>query len=282
VLKFARNPENPLKTLQIMKPKKTQYDPQGDLFKPELCRIVDVKHPLVKLGRQIDWKTFDEYFDQYYAEEGRPAIETRLMVALHYLKYTYDLSDEDVVAHWKENPYWQYFSGRQFYEYADPIDPTSMTRWRKRIGEAGAQKLLKETVLTGIRNGHIRKSECKKVNVDTTVQTKAIRFPTDARLYNRMRERLVKQCEQEGLSLRQKYTRVGKKALQRFQNYNHARQRNRAKKQLRFLKTILGRVVRDVERKASSMSACDARIDQESETDFKSTENKQEQTIFRA
>ena len=237
-----------------MKPKKTKYDPQGDLFRPELCRIVDPKHPLVKLGRQINWQSFDEYFDQYYAEEGRPGVETRLMVSLHYLKYTYDLSDEDVVAQWKENVYWQYFSGRQFYEYKDPIEPSSMTRWRKRIGEAGAQQLLKETVLTGIKSGYLKKRDCEKVNVDTTVQTKSVRFPTDARLYNRVRERLVKAAEKDGLNLRQNYKIVGKKALQRYQNYSHARQMKRAKKQLRFLKTILGRVVRDIERKASVMS----------------------------
>ena len=120
-----------------MKPQKIKHEPQGELFKIELNRIVDPQHPLVRLAHQIDWNAFDQKFERHFADEGRPAIATRLMVALHYLKYSHDLSDEETVAVWVENPYWQYFSGRQYFEHKLPIEPSSMTRWRKRIGVAG-------------------------------------------------------------------------------------------------------------------------------------------------
>ena len=205
-----------------------------------------------KVSTRNDWKAFDEKFGVGYAEEGRPAVETRLMVALNYLKWTYDLSDEDVVAGWVENPYWQYLSGRQYFEHVMPIDPSSMTRWRKRIGVEGAEELLKQTIVTAIRSGYLKPKECERVNVDTTVQTKAVRFPTDARLYDRMREVLVSAAENSGIELRQSYVRVGKKALRRQQNYGHAKQFNRMKRETKRLKTFLGRVTRDIERKMSS------------------------------
>src|SRR5690625_399956 len=113
------------------------------------------------------------------------------MVALHYLKYTFDLSDEAVVQSWVENPYWQYFSGRKFFEHNLPIDSSSMTRWRARVGDAGAEELLKETIAAGLRLKLIKATQLARVNVDTTVQEKNIRYPTDARSLSRARERLV-------------------------------------------------------------------------------------------
>ena len=233
-----------------MKPQKLKRDPQFDLFKIELNRIVNTQHPLVKLAHKIDWKTFDEKFEAHFSDEGRPAIATRLMVALHYLKYTYDLSDEETVSEWVENAYWQYFSGGQHFEHKFPIDPSSMTRWRKRIGVDGAESLLSQTITTAVDEGYLKRTHCQKVNVDTTVQTKDVRFPTDARLYDRMRERLVKTAQSQGVELRQSYERVGKQSLRRQQNYAHAQQGRRAAKETKRLKTMLGRVVRDIARKA--------------------------------
>jgi transposase, IS5 family len=235
-----------------MKPLKTRHTSQIDWVRIELKNLIDVRHPLVQLSHKINWVAFEEKFGNGYAEEGRPAVETRLMVALNYLKWTYDLSDEEVVAGWVENPYWQYLSGRQYFEHVMPIDPSSMTRWRKRIGVEGAEELLKQTIVTAIKSGYLKPKECERVNVDTTVQTKEIRFPTDARLYDRMREVLVTAADESGIELRQSYARVGKKALRRQQNYGHAKQFNRMKRETRRLKTFLGRVTRDIERKMSS------------------------------
>ena len=237
-----------------MKPQKIKRDPQLDLFKIELNRIINFEHSLAKLAKQIDWNAFDQKFEAHFTDEGRPAIATRLMVSLHYLKYAHNLSDEETVARWVENPYWQYLSGRQHFEHKMPIDPSSMTRWRKRIGVDGAELLLSQTIQTAMEQKYLKPMQCQRVSVDTTVQTKDIRFPTDARLYDRMRERLVKAAQDETIELRQSYVRVGKQILHRQQNYAHAQQGRRAAGQAKRLKTLLGRVVRDVERKTDKPS----------------------------
>jgi IS5 family transposase len=108
-----------------------------------------------------------------------------------------------------ENIYWQHFSGEQFIQYEAPIDPSSMTRWRKRLGEEGAELMLKQTIDAGMKMRVITPRQIKRVNIDTTVQTKTIRFPTDARLYNRAREQLVKEARKRGLRIKQSYERVG-------------------------------------------------------------------------
>lgn len=234
-----------------MKPKKSPVkNRQGDLFRIELSRIVDPGHGLVKLSKVVDWKRLEELFGATYcADNGRPGVSTRLMVSLHYLKYTHNLSDEDVVDAWIENPYWQYFSGMKWFEHTVPIDPSSMTRWRKRIGDAGAEELLKETIEAGLKLKAVKPTQLKRVNIDTTVQEKEIRFPTDCRLYDRARERLVKAANERDIILRQNYNRVSKTLLLKQSRYAHAKQMKRAKKCTRSLKTILGRVIRDIERK---------------------------------
>lgn len=215
-----------------------------------LANLLNESHPLVKLAQQIDWRSFDEHFGTYYSEgTGRPATSTRLMVSLHYLKYTHDLSDEAVLRGWVENPYWQYLSGMEFFCHEPPVSPSSMSRWRSRVGETGGEELLRQTIEAGLRMGAIKPSELARVNVDTTVAEKHIRFPTDARLYDRMRERLVMAARREGVALRQSYVRVGKRLLAQQSRYAHAKQWRRARRCTRRLRTILGRVIRDIERK---------------------------------
>jgi transposase, IS5 family len=234
-----------------MKPKKPAIqNRQQDLFHIELSQIIDRKHSLVKLATVVDWEQLEKAFGSTYCpDNGRPAISTRLMVALHYLKYTHNLSDDNVVASWVENPYWQFFSGMKYFEHEAPIHPSSMCRWRKRIGDAGAELLLKQTIETGLTLKAIKQHQLKRVNVDTTVQEKAIRFPTDARLYDRARQRLVKAANKNGIELRQNYNRKSKQLLIQQSRYTHARQMKRARKCTRSLKTYLGRVIRDIERK---------------------------------
>lgn len=206
-----------------MKPHKLSHDPQGDLFKTELNRIIDMSHPLIRLGAEVDWERFNEAFGKTYHENnGRPGSNTRLLVALHYLKYTFNLSDEDVIEAWVENPYWQHFSGRQYFEHNAPIDPSVMSRFRTRIGEAGAEELLSETIAAGLKLKAIKPHQLKRVNVDTTVQEKEVRYPTDARLYDRARERLVKAAKERNVELRQNYNRVAKQLLLMSHRYAHA------------------------------------------------------------
>jgi transposase, IS5 family len=232
-----------------MRPKQEAKQPQREMFQIELEQLIDKKHPLVQLSQSIAWESFEISLGaSYHRSQGAPGISTRLMVALHYLKYQTDLSDEDVVTLWVENPYWQYLSGERYFQHQMPIDPSSMSRWRKRLGETGAEQMLRATIEAGMQMRVIGSSQLNCINVDTTVQTKAIRFPTDARLYHRMRERLVKTARSMGLKIKQSYEHVGRRLLMQSSRYAHARQMKRARACTRKLRTQLGRVLRQIER----------------------------------
>ena len=235
-----------------MKPKAAT--PQCELFGAHLSELLHREHPLVVLAERIDWSHFDAAIDACYADElGRPGVNTRLMVGLLYLKHAYDESDESVVARWVENPYWQFFCGLCYMQHELPIDPSSLSKWRKRVGAERLEKLLEATLRTALAMKAVRPQEFQKVNVDTTVQEKAIAFPTDARLYHKMRVALVRRAKSLGLVLRQSYRFKGKRLLAKQGRYANARQMKRAGKMTRQLKTILGRVVRDIQRKAQAI-----------------------------
>jgi IS5 family transposase len=220
-----------------------------------LDRIIDPSHPLAKLSGQINWASFDETFGSLYSPGmGRPAKPTRLMVGLHYLKHSHDLSDEEVVARWMENPYWQYFCGGENFEHEFPIEPSLMTRWRKRLGEKGLEKLFEETIKTGLSTGALKPSALEKLNVDTTVQEKAITYPTDAKLYHRMREKLVRLAKKHGIELRQSYKFLSKKALFMQGVYSRSRKPRKSSGQVRKIKVYLGRVARDIGRNVAGKS----------------------------
>jgi IS5 family transposase len=228
--------------------------PQCELFGARLSELLNPEHPLYVLAERIDWSRFDSAIDACYADElGRPGVNTRLMVGLLYLKHAYDESDESVVARWVENPYWQFFCGLGYLQHELPIDPSSLSRWRKRVGAERLEKLLETTIRTALQFKALRPQELQKVNVDTTVQEKAIAFPTDARLYHKMRVALVRRARSLGIRLRQNYRFKSKKLLAKQGRYAHARQMKRAAKMTRQLKTILGRVLRDIQRKAPSI-----------------------------
>lgn len=232
-----------------MLPKKQLENP--DLFRSSLDQILNPKHPLYRLAHQIDWSYFEKKLGPTYVDGvGCPGKPIRLMVGLLYLKYTFSESDETLVTKFIENPYWQYFCGFEYFQHRFPIDPSSMTRFRQRLGAAGAEELFVEALNTARRTGHLRRIHLNKVNIDTTVQEKAIAFPTDARLYHKMRQTLVRAAQARGIELRQSYKRLSKKALVKQGRYSHARQQKRAQKMTRKLKTYLGCVYRDLKRKA--------------------------------
>lgn len=228
-----------------MKPKKPQQD-QSDLFSSRLDQILNRQHPLFLLADQIEWSIFDKKFGTLYSEKGRPGKPTRLMVGLHYLKHAFDESDESVVERLLENGYWQYFCGFEFFIHRLPVDPSSMTRWRKRIGPKGLEQLLRETLETAKREDYLTEQHMERVNVDTTVQEKAITYPIDAKLYHKARILLVKAAKDRDIPLRQSYLRLGKRALIMSGRYAHARQMNRAKREQKKLKNFLGRVYRNI------------------------------------
>lgn len=231
-----------------MKPKKHFETP--DLFRARLDQILAHSHPIYVLAHKINWSVFDKAFGQTYNDKtGRPGCPTRLMVGLHYLKYTFNESDESVLDRFLENPYWQYFCGFEYFQHDLPIDSSSLTRFRKRLGPSGVEKLLEQVIETAKRGKHLKRSHLNKVNVDTTVQEKTIAFPTDARLYYKMREALVRAAKSRNIQLRQNYCRVAKRALSKQGHYSHAKQYRRARKETKKLKTMLGRVYRDIRRK---------------------------------
>ena len=213
--------------------------------------MLDSRHALCRLAALIDWEGFDAGFGRLYRERGRPGKPTRLMVGLSYLKHAFDLSDEEVVARWVENPYWQWFCGFEYFQHAAPIDPSSLTRWRARVGAEGMERLLAETVRAGLESGTVEPSSLERVTVDTTVQPKAITHPSDARLYLRALDTLVRQAKRRGVALRQSHTRLAKRACRKAGRYAHARQFKRMRREIKRLKTYLGRVQRDVSRKTA-------------------------------
>ena len=233
-----------------MRPKERRDTGQTDLLRSRLDAIIDMGHPLVKLGRTIDWPFLEQRFGAVYEDtSGRPPLPTRLMAGLSILKHTYDLSDEVLCERWLENPYYQFFCGEEFFQHRLVFDRSSLTRWRQRMGEERLQALLQESLSIATRTEAIKPADLNRVIVDTTVQPKNVMFPNDARLVNRAREIQVRIAQRSGIKLRQSYARIGKFALIKHQRYAHAKQFKRANRALKKLRTYLGRVIRDIGRK---------------------------------
>ena len=241
---------------------------QDDLFRARLVEIIDMRHELVKLAALIDWEFFEREWAGFFpSEAGRPATPSRLVAGLLYLQHAYQLSDEAVVARWVENPYYQHFCGETFFQHRPPIDPSSLTRWRNRIGEEGVEWLLTKTIEAGRASGAVEDKSLERVSVDTTVMEKNIAYPTDARLYERARQKLVALAREAGVELRQSYARLAPRLARQVGRYAHARQFKRMRKALRRLKGYTGRVMRDLRRHLSGISAgalreeiCDALV----------------------
>lgn len=233
-----------------MKPQSKLHTDQTDLFRMELGNLIDLRHELARLSEVIDWEGLDKKFGALYVEDiGRPGLPTRLMAGLLYLQHAFDLSDEEVVARWVENPYYQYFCGEAYFQHRLPLNPSSLSRYRKRIGPEGCSVLLGATVAAGMQTGTVSEAECREVVVDTTVMEKAVAHPTDSKLYHRARERLVALAKAQGVPLRQSYARKSQQSLHKAGRYGHARQFRRMRKEVKHLKNWLGRVVRDIGRK---------------------------------
>ena len=229
-----------------MRPERPEGNNADDLFRARLSHQLDPKHPLVRLAGLIEWQSFETTFGSLYHETvGRAGKPTRLMVGLTYLKHTYNLSDEQVCERWVENPYWQFFCGFDYLQHQLAIDPSSLTRWRERVGPSGMELLLAATIEAALAAGVVKPSSLERVTVDTTVQPKAIAYPVDSRLYDRGREILVRLAAKHGIKLRQSYRRLANR-------YAYARQMRRARREVKRLKTFLGRVARDISRKLAT------------------------------
>lgn len=236
-------------------------DRQDDLFRPPLDQIINMRHSLVALAREIDWDFLGQRFAAVYRSgPGHPPLPTRLMAGLFILKHMHNLSDERLCERWVENPYFQFFCGEVVFRHELPFDRSSLSRWRERLGEEALLALLQESLAVAHRTGAIEGKDLERVVVDTTVQEKAIAHPTDARLLHRAIEKLAGLAKHEGVELRQSYLRVAKRAAIMVGRYTHAHQFNRARRQLKFLRVRLGRLIRDIRRKIEGDDAREERF----------------------
>ena len=229
---------------------KGKHPSTGDLFQQPLSELINLKHPLVKLAELIDWSVFETRWAEFFpSRTGRPASSPRLRAGLLYLQHTFACSDEDLIWTWVENPYWQHFCGETYFRHEPPIDPSSMTRWRQRVGTEGVERLLTETIEAARRGKVVKAKSFEKIIIDTTVMEKAVAYPTDSRLLERARQHLVKLASALGITLRQNYNREPPRLALQVGRYAHAKQFRRMRACLKSLRTVVGRVWRDIDRK---------------------------------
>ena len=240
-----------------MRPKKPETTGASDLFRARLDQIINLKHELVQLGAQIDWDWIDHEIAPLYSDKGRPGIETRFVIGLLLLKHIYGLSDEGVCERWVYDPYFQHFTGEEFFQHEFPHERSDLSHWRKRLGDK-LELLLAESLRVAHATGALRTNDLKRVTVDTTVQPKAVTFPTDAKLVHAAIKGLNRLARKHGVRLRQSYLRIAKHAAMMAGRYAHAKQFKRHYRQLRLLRTRLGRIVRDIRRKIEGQADLEA------------------------
>mgnify|MGYP001169815332 FL=1 len=256
-----------------------------DFFRQPLAEMIDLGHPLAVLASRLPWAQIEARLAPCFARQvrqgraiaqddlfgpsvqvvgagiaaaGRPRLPIRLMASLLYLKHAFKLSDEELVQRWAENVVWQHFSGMQFYEPRLPCDATQIGRFRSAIGEAGVEELLKATIDTAVQSKAIGPAEFERLIVDTTVQEKAIAHPVDSRLLEIARHKVVVAAKRAGIALKQTFVKEGKSLRRRAGGYAHARQFKRLRRVLKRQRTILGIVLRQVQRKIEQAAGASA------------------------
>ena len=252
-----------------------------DFFRNRLDQMIDLRHPLAVLANRMPWQEIEASLAQRWARQvkagkkiegldlfgpvsvvagggtsnaGRPRLPTRLMVALLYLKHAFNESDEEVIERWGETPTWQYFSGNEYFEHQWPCDPTQLGRFRKALGEEGVEELLARTMEVAVTLKLIARKELARVIVDSTVQEKAVAHPTDSKLLETARAKVVEAAKANGIELKQTYAKEGQHLSFKAGRYAHARQFRRMRKAIKRQRTIVGRLQREVGRKMSTLS----------------------------
>ena len=250
-----------------------------DFFRARLDQMIDLKHPLAVLAQRLPWGEIEATLSPAFARKnrdgqvmedndmfgptvaiagsgvsaaGRPRLSIRLMASLLYLKHAFNHSDEELVERWAENVQWQYFSGQAYYEPKLPCDATQIGRFRTAIGEAGVEELLKATIDTAVATKVIRPSEFERVIVDSTVQEKAISHPVDSRLLEIARAKVVQAARFAGITLKQTFVKEGKELRRKAGGYAHAKQFKRLRRTVKRQRTILGIVLREIQRKLAT------------------------------
>lgn len=222
-----------------------QTHPQSHLFRPLLKDFIDLKHPLVVLSQKLDWKALEADFEQYYSHTGLPSLPVRMMSGALILKQMFNLSDERMVDDWVQNPYYQYFTGSIYFSWEKPFDPSELVHFRKRINEEGTVRIFQMSV--DLHKSAIAK--CNEVIIDTTVQEKNITFPTDTKLALKIIDKCHQIAKNEAIKLRQNYKRVLKKEKVKIRFSTHPKRKAEARKAMKRIKTLAGRLLRDIDRK---------------------------------
>ena len=251
-----------------------------DFFRSRIDAMINLSDPLAVLSTRLPWSQIEAAIaakfehqnrsgqilkaeDMFGTSElvvgggrsnaGRPKLPIRLMVSLLYLKNSFNLSDEELVVRWSENILWQYFSGMDYFEHRLPCDATQIGRFRKALGEDGLELLLKATIDTAVAIEAVKPQDLERVIVDTTVQEKAIAHPVDSRLLEIARHKVVSAAKRAGIQLKQTFAKEGKALRWKAGGYAHAKQFRRLQRVLKRQRTILGIVIREVQRKMAAV-----------------------------
>jgi IS5 family transposase len=217
---------------------------QTNLLYPNLIDQLNPKNPLVQLAKTIPWDHLEKEFASLYSNRGKPAKPIRLMVGLCILKHLNNLSDDELVSQWIQNPYYQMFCGEREFQWKFPCDSSDLTYFRKRIGNEGFEKILAVSI-----HIHGEKIEEKDIHVDTTVQEKNVTFPTDDKLYLKIINRLTQLAEDKEIRLRRSYQKEIKERKLALRFRDHPKNRNKTRKAVKRLKTIAGILLRELQRK---------------------------------
>jgi IS5 family transposase len=254
--------------------------PVNDFFRSRIDQMIDLRHPLSILASRMPWQEIEASLAHNFARKvkagkkvediglfgpevkvvgggiskaGRPRLPLRLMVSLLYLKHAFDESDEGVCERWSETPTWQYFSGLDYFEHKLPCDPTLLVKFRRLLGEEGVEEMLSHTVAAAQNLKFISKKQIETVIVDSTVQPKAVAHPTDSRLLEVARRKLVELAKKAGLELKQTFAKEGKQLTRKASGYAHAKQFRRMRKPINRQRTIVGRLAREIERQITPL-----------------------------
>ena len=254
--------------------------PVNDFFRSRIDQMIDLRHPLSILASRMPWQEIEASLAHNFARKvkagkkvediglfgpevkvvgggvskaGRPRLPLRLMVSLLYLKHAFDESDEGVCERWSETPTWQYFSGLDYFEHKLPCDPTLLVKFRRLLGEEGVEEMLSQTVAAAQNLKFISKKQIETVIVDSTVQPKAVAHPTDSRLLEVARRKLVEIAKKAGLELKQTFAKEGKQLTRQASGYAHAKQFRRMRKPINRQRTIVGRLAREIERQITPL-----------------------------
>jgi IS5 family transposase len=254
----------------------------SDFFRSRLDQMIDLRYPLAVLSTRLPWASieaavtpkrahqvkpakrladvdlagaFEGEFGGGISPAGRPRLPVRLMVSLLYLKNSFNLSVEELVERWAENVQWQFFSGMDYYEPRLPCDATQIGRFRRLLGEDGLEQLLKATIECAVEIKAVRPADLERVIVDSTVQSKAIAHPVDSRLLEIARHKVASAARRAGIACKQTYAKEGKTLRRKAGGYAHAKQFKQLRKTVKRQRTILGVVMRKVQRKLDADQA---------------------------